>query len=219
MYLTANIIVCACALAGFIYGGIKFFRPRKPLYAQMITLSLGCITFGRLFYIVRLMTGGNLLENFQLGFLGIIGSLMFFFSSNFGTVDSLLDDRSKEFKKYRLISFAAPCAAIVLYIALFLLSDVTLLWKILAAVMTVFIISTSYFNLKHLIFPDVDFGVVKCLRPYNLLALIYEVAISAECFAMSRNNELVTIVCCCVIGLITIAMIPLIVRGFEKWKA
>jgi hypothetical protein len=100
-----------------------------------------------------------------------------------------------------------------------LLSDVTLLWKILGAVMTVFIIPTSYFNLKHLIFPDVDFGVVKCLRPYNLLALIYEVAIFAECFAMSRNNELVTIVCCCVIGLITIAMIPLIVRGFEKWKA
>jgi hypothetical protein len=165
------------------------------------------------------MTGGNLLENFQLGFLGIIGSLMFFFSSNFGTVDSLLDDRSKEFKKYRLISFAVPCAAIVLYISLFLLSNVTLLWKILGAVMTLFIIPTSYFNLKHLIFPDVDFGVVKCLRPYNLLALIYEVAIFAECFAMSRNNELVTIVCCCVIGLITIAMIPLIVRGFEKWKA
>ena len=77
MYLIANIIVCVCALAGFIYGGIRFFRPGKALYAQMITLSLGCIAFGRMFNIVRLLTDGNLTDHFQLGFLGLIGSLMF----------------------------------------------------------------------------------------------------------------------------------------------
>ncbi len=218
MYLIANIIVCVCALTGFIYGGIKFFRPRKALYAQMITLSLGCITFGRLFYIVRLLTGGNISDSFQLGFLGLIGSLMFFFSSNFGTVNSLLDDGSKAFGKYRLIALAAPLAAVIMYVALFLLSDVSLLWKILGAVLTVFVMEASYFNLKHLIFPDVDFGVVKCLRPYNLLALVYSAAIFVECCALSRGNELLTLICCCVTGLTAAAMMPTIVRGIKKWK-
>ena len=218
MYLIANIIVCVCALAGFIYGGIQFFRPGKALYAQMITLSLGCIAFGRMFNIVRLLTGGNLTDYFQLGFLGLIGSLMFFFSANFGTVDSLLDDGSKENAKYRLIPLIAPGLAVVLYVVLFLLSDVSELWKILGAALTVFAMAASYFNLKHLIFPDVEFGVGRCLRPYNLLALIYTASIFAECVALSRSNEVLTLVCCCVTGLVTAAIIPTIVRGFAKWK-
>ena len=161
MYLTANIIVCAAAFLGFIYGGIQFFRPKKALYAQMITLALGCITFGRLFNIVRLLTDGNLTDSFQLGFLGLIGSLMFFYSANFGTVDSLADDRTKEFRKYRLIALIAPAAAIALYVVLFLVGDVPLLWKISGTILTLFIVFTSYYNLKHLIFPDVEFGIVK----------------------------------------------------------
>lgn len=218
MYLIANIIVCVCALTGFIYGVIKFFRPRQALYAQMITLSLGCITFGRLFNIVRLMTGGDLTSGFQLGFLGMVGSLMFFFSANYGTVDSLLDDRTKAFRKYRLIAFAAPAAVMIVYVLLFLLGDSSLLWIILGAVLSLFALPASYFNLKHLIFPDVDFGVVKCLRPYNLLALIYTAVIIIECFAMSRDNEILTLVCCCITALIAVTVIPLIVRGIKKWR-
>ncbi len=218
MYLIANIIVCVCALGGFIYGGTKFFRPKKALYAQMITLSLGCIAFGRLYNIVRLMTGGNLTDSFQLGFLGLIGSLMFFFSSNYGTVDSLVDDYSKEFTKYRVIALAAPVAAVLMYLGLFLFGNVSPIWKIQGAALTLFVLPASYFNLKHLIFPDVEFGVVKCLRPYNLLALIYTAAIFVECFAMSRDIEFLTLICCCVTGIITAAMIPTIVRGLKKWR-
>lgn len=218
MYLVANIIVGVCALAGFIYGGIRFFRPRKALYAQMITLSLGCITFGRLYNIVRLMTGGNLTDSFQLGFLGLIGSLMFFFSANYGTVDSLADDGSKAFKKYRLIALAAPVLAVILYVVLFMWSDVPDLWKIMGAVLTLFIMAASYFNVKHLIFPDVDFGIVKCLRQYNLLALVYAAGIFTECVALSRSNELLTLISCCVTGIVLLAMMPTVVRGFAKWK-
>ena len=218
MYLIANIIVCVCALGGFIYGGIQFFRPKKALYSQMITLSLGCIAFGRLFNIVRLMTDGNITENFQLGFLGLIGSLMFFFTSNYGTVDSLVDDYSKEFTKYRIIALAAPVAAVLMYLGLFLFGNVSPIWKIQGAALTLFVLPASYFNLKHLIFPDVEFGVVKCLRPYNLLALIYTAAIFMECFAMSRDNALLTLICCCVTGIVTALMIPTVVRGLEKWR-
>jgi len=43
MYLIANIIVCAGALAGYIYGEIRLFRAGKTmLYAQMI-VNILCI--------------------------------------------------------------------------------------------------------------------------------------------------------------------------------
>jgi hypothetical protein len=218
LYLIANVIGLVCSLFGFIYGGIKYFRPRKALYAQMITLALGCGAFGRLFYIVRLLTTGFITGSVQLGLFGIIGSFMFFFSSNFGTLDSLLDDRSKQFRKYRLISIIAPVIFVIAYVFLFLLADISLMWKILGAVLTLFEVLSTYFNLKHLIFPDVDFGVVKCLRPYNLLVLIYSVSIFGECVGLSRDNAVLTLICCIVSGVISAAMMPLIVRGVKKWR-
>ena len=218
LYLTANIIGFVCSLFGFIYGGIKYFRPHQALYAQMITLALGCSAFGRLFYIVRLLTSGFITGSIQLGFFGIVGSFMFFFSSNFGTLDSLLDDRSKEFRKYRLISFIAPLVMIGLYIWLFFTADIQKMWKILGAVLTFFTVQSSYFNLKHLIFPDVDFGVVKCLRLYNLLVLIYTLAVFGECAGISRYNNKLTLICCIVSGVISAVMMPVIVRGLKKWR-
>ena len=218
LYLIANIIGFVCALFGFIFGGIKFFRPRQALYAQMITLALGCNAFGRLFYIVRLLTGGFITGSVQLGFFGIVGSFMFFFSSNFGTLDSLLDDKSKEFKKFRLISLIAPAVFLAMYILFFLTADISTIWKILGAVLTIFAALSAYYNLKHLIFPDVDFGVVKCLRPYNLLVLVYTLSVFVECIGLSRDNAVLTLICCIVTGVISTAMMPLIVRGLKKWR-
>ena len=70
LFLIANIITCVCALVGFIYGIVKFFKPKKAVYAQMITLSVGCMAFGRLYQVVRLLTEGDITDSFQLGILG-----------------------------------------------------------------------------------------------------------------------------------------------------
>ena len=84
--------------------------------------------------------------------------------------------------------------------------------------MTFFVSLSTYFNLKHLIFPDVDFGVVKCLRPYNFLVLIYAASIYMECFGLSRDNAVITLISCIVTGIISAAMMPFIVRGLKKWR-
>ena len=62
LLLVVNIIVCVAAFFGFIYGGILFFRPKRALYAQMSTLAMGVIGFGRLFLIFRIVTGGEITE-------------------------------------------------------------------------------------------------------------------------------------------------------------
>jgi len=216
-YLIANIITCVCAFTGFVYGIVKFFRPRKAVYAQMITLAVGCMAFGRLYQVVRLLTGGSIIDEFQLGILGVIGSLMFFFSANFGAMDSLADDGSKQFLKYRLISLAAPVTLAVIYLAFILFGEASVLAKITGAVITVFAMQASYYNLKHLIFPDVDFGVIRCLKTYNLLALLYSLACVAEAVAISRSSETATFIICIITGLIVINIVPTAARGMKKW--
>ena len=217
LFLVANIITCLCAFIGFIYGIVVFFKPRKAVYAQMITLSVGCMAFGRLYQVVRLITIGDILEHFQLGVFGVIGGLLFLFSANFGAMDSLADDGSKEFTKYRLISLAAPLPAIAVYVICFLFSDSSLLVKVISGVITLFVACASYYNLKHLIFPDVDYGVINCLKTYNLLALVFEYLCIAEMLANSRGNEIVALIIGVLMGAVLIVIVPTVERGIKKW--
>ena len=213
----ANIIICACAFAGFIYGIVKFFKPKKAVYAQMIALAVGCVAFGRLYQVVRLLTGGDMFNGFQLGVFGVVGSLLFLFSANFGAMDSLADDKSKKFLKYRIISIAAPAAALAWYILFILLTDLPQSVKIASAMVTVFVMAASYFNLKHLIFPDVDYGVIKCLRPYNLLALIYSFLCLAETNVIGLGNEIGILITDIMIGAVQIGVVISVERGMKKW--
>ena len=218
LILIANIFTCVCAFIGFIYGSITFFKPKKAVFPQMITLAVGCMAFGKLYQAVRLLTGGEIFGQFQLGVLGYIGSLMFLFSANFGAMDRLADDRSKAFRKYRITAFAAPCAVAVLY-ALFIFStELPIMAQIVSAVTTVLAMHTSYFHLKHLIFPDVDYGVIRCLRPYNLSALIYTFLCLAEMIVIGTGNEISILVIDVLMGIVLIDIIVLADRGIKKWK-
>ena len=90
--------------------------------------------------------------------------------------------------------------------------------KIVSGIISVVVIGASYFNLKHLIIPDVDYGVIRCLRQYNLLALIYECLCMADLIAQSRELEIGTLVT----GVLTGVILPLIIisvdRGVKKWS-
>lgn len=217
LFLISNIITCLCAFAGFIFGIVKFFAPKKALYAQMITLAVGCMAFGRLYQVVRILTGGEILEEFQLGVLGVLGSLVFLFSANFGLMDSLADDGSKQYFKYRVIPLAAPAAAVTVYAAVFLFGDSPLLEMIVAGILTVFISGASYYNLKHLIFPDVDFGVINCLKTYNLLALVFEFLCVAEMLSNKSGSGVPALIIGVLSGAVLLAITPAVERGMKKW--
>ena len=217
LILIANIIICACAFAGFIYGIVKFFKPKKAVYAQMITLAVGCVAFGRLYQVVRLLTGGDMFNGFQLGVFGVVGSLLFLFSANFGAMDSLADDKSKRFLKYRLIALAAPVAALAWYILFILLTDLPRSVKVASALVTLFVMHAGYYHLKHLIFPDVDFGIIKCLKTYNLLALIYAFLCLAETNVIGLGNEIGILIIGVLIGAVQIGVVLSVERGMKKW--
>lgn len=215
--LVANIIVCVGAFFGFIYGGILFFRPKRALYAQMITLAMGVIGFGRLFLIFRIVTGGEITESFQLGFIGMFASFLFFFSANYGAVDSLIDDSIKRSTWSKVVTFLAPVIAIALYLIFFIFQEASLMWRIFGGALTAIIALSTYFNLKHLLSPDVDKGVITCLRPYNLLALIYAASVLVECIGLSGGNDVLAFVAGLVSAISIILIIPLIERGVKKW--
>ena len=214
--LFSNLAMAICMAVSFTYGVIRFFKKGKALYLQMIVGGLGCMMLGRAFQFVTLLTRGFLPSGFHVGLLGIVGSFVFFLSANYGQMDRLLDDGAKENRKYRLLGLLAPLLMLGIYCLVFLF-DIRLESKVVYGVMTVIIMFASYFNLKHFIFPDVEFGIIRSIRGYNLIALLLAVLSVVEIVLQLWGKMIPLLILYVAICAVSIAIVPILERGVKKW--
>ena len=217
MYLILSAIATLCAGIGFGYGIYRFFRAKSALYIRMIVFSVGCVMLGRLSETLGLMVNRQIPGGFHVGMLGVIGSFLFLFSANFGQMDSIVDDGSAQFKKTRLISLAAPVVVIALWCLLVAIKGFNQT-TIAYGVESILIAQAAYFNLKHLIIKDVDFGLIKAIRQYNALALVFALVCMAEMLVRSSNPPAALVIIVYVLqSLISLAFIPALERGVKTW--
>ena len=86
------------------------------------------------------------------------------------------------------------------------------------AVESVVIATASYYHLKHLIIKDVNYGIIGCLRKYNLLALIYALMSMTEMVMNTFPAEdYVLIVFYGLMSLLMLSFMPALERGVKKW--
>ena len=207
-----------CAMFGFVYGLVKFFRAPSALYSRMIVFGIGCTMLGRLFETLQLYTTGEIHNGFHVGMLGILGSFLFFLTANYGQMDSLADDGSPRLRKYRWIALLAPAAVAAMYLLTVSFTG----WgerALVDGILSLIIGQASYFHLKHLIVPDVEGAVIHSIRGYNLMALIYAGLVMAEMIIRCIPDPgiwkhlLYGALC-----LILILFIPVLEGGVKKWR-
>lgn len=215
IYLYLAMVVSAAA--GFFYGAPRYFKPKKPLYASMIVLGVGCIMAGRAFSLLRMLTGLKIEGVFHVGMLGTVGAFAFFFSANFGQIDSLVDGGEKTFSKYRLISCSSFVVTMVFFLTV-LFSPAPLAEKIIDAVVFVAITASCYFHIKHIIIPDVDYGVISCLRLYNVFALSYGILCMTEITAAANGLLGLRITADILQCVVSFLLVPVMDRGVKKWS-
>ena len=216
LLMYSNLAIFICTAISFTYGAIRFFKKGKALYLQMIVGGLGCMMLSRAFLFITLLTNGSLPDGFHVGMLGVVGGFLFFLSANYGQMDKLLDDGARENRKYRLIPLIAPCVFAGVYASLFFIpaaADNRVIYGIMMAI----IMFASYFNLKHLIFPDVEFGIIRSIRGYNLIALLLALLSAGEIVLLALNIEIALIILYAVICIVSIAIVPILERGVKKW--
>lgn len=214
--LIENLAVLVCATVGCL-SGIRYLNARKALYAGMIVLGMTCIALGRLFQCALLWTGGSLTDHFQVGSLGVMGAFSFFFSANFGQIDSLVDGGEAQFRKYRIVALLGPlCVAAMLAPILF--SPAARAFKASCAVVSCTIGVACYFHVKHLLIPDVDYGVVHCLRGYNALALALSVMSMGELIALAWRSNAMLILSGAGLCAVTLTLVLAMDRGVKKWQ-
>ena len=214
--LIMNSWVLICSLIGLIYGARRFFKPKKPIFLQLVTCAVACMMYARLFHVLFVLVQGGLNLGFDIGMLGIAGSLMFIMSANYGQMDSLVDDGTRKFLLTRIIALIAPVIVIGFFVLIFITIEYIEV-RVSVAVVTFFMIPCAYYSLKHLIIYDVNLGLIRPLRPYNLLGILYAITIMMELFSMYNGVVPMYLVSMFIQGLITIAMVPVARKGVMRW--
>ena len=218
-FLYLNILIAVCGLSGFLYGSIKYFGKRQPpLFSVMIILAVGCSTLGRIYQFLSILTGHTVTNMFHVGLLGVMGTFSFFFSANYGPIDTLVDDGSPMFRKNRLIGVLGPICVALLYLPIFS-SEVGLAVKVSYGIVAIFIGLSLYYNVKHLFISDVEFGIVSCLRPYNALAIFYGILCMLELLTFVYETRVLSMVIEIAIAFILLFIVPIMDRGVKKWTA
>ncbi len=203
------------AMLAFVFGTVKLFRKKKPLYLQLLICAVGCFALQQLSYIVNLWCGVT--AAVSIGMFGIFGCNFFLLSANYGTLDRIVDD-GKGSKKARIGAIAAPLLMVSLAISAFFA------WRsrdLLCAFMWLLILfpalPASYFNLKHILLPVDPFAFLRATKPCNVAALVFYTvtaiyAIGSAVWSSRIVGALLVLMSLSVLGLSICA-----VKGAERW--
>ena len=213
----AELIPLSAAMFSFIYGIKKFFKRGKPLFLQSITMAMGCHALGSIYHVCQTLTNETVLEGFTPAYLGRIGFFLFLIAASYGQMDRIVDDGSKAIRPSRYIALIAPICAIVLYLPSGMMEDLPTATKVAVLLVWLPAIFSVYYNLKHAIIPDCDFGFIKAIKPYNILTtgLGFAELLCLTAWNYLYNTQMV--ICSVVFAVLCVAMMRAAKKGAEQW--
>lgn len=213
----AELLPFLSALVAFIYGFRHFFKRGRSLYSQCITMAMGCHAIGTVYHIAQTLTLEEVLEGFTPAYLGRIGFFLFMLAANYGQMDRLVDDGTEAMRKYRYIALAAPAAVVLIFIPNLFAEGIPASTLISMALVWVPAAISLYYGLKHAIIPDMGFGFVKAIRPYNILSTCLGFSELLVLTAWSFLRDLQLVLSTALFGALCIASIIALRKGVEKW--
>jgi hypothetical protein len=168
----AELVPLAATLFSMIYGLKHFFKKGKPLFLQSITMAMASHALGSIYHLCQTLTSDEIVEGFTPAYLGRIGFFLFILTASYGQLDRIVDDGTSKMRRARLLALIAPLLASLLYLPNALYDEAPTATKIVYALVWIPALPAVYFNLKHAIIPDCDFGFIKAIKPYNVVVLI-----------------------------------------------
>ena len=213
----AELIPLAATLFSLIYGLRHFFKKGKPLCLQSITMAMGSHALGSIYHLCQTLTSDTIVEGFTPAYLGRIGFFLFILTSSYGQLDRIVDDGSSKMRRARVIALIAPLLAVLLYLPNAMMEDVTTATKVVYALVWIPAILSVYFNLKHAIIPDFDFGFIKAIKPYNIFVLLLSFSELLCLTAWDYYEPVWLVVTAIVFGALCIGTMVSARKGVKKW--
>lgn len=206
-------------LIAFLYGTVNFFGKKAPMYFRFLTCGIGCYLLSELLWTAYYFCYDELPDSVGLFSFGYFGCYLFLLSMNYGPVDSMVDDGAKQWRKYRLIALAAPIVSLAALVPFFL-------WETHLSAGEILLMlllnspkwAASYYNLKHLIFPDTGYGFIRGMRLGNLLMLVIYAIDTVLVYVTAREMILWEEIFSVAIPACLLALVFSAKRGYRKWS-
>ena len=213
----AELVPLFATLFSLIYGFKHFFKKRKPLCAQSITMAMASHAVGSIYHLCQTLTSEYIVDGFTPAYLGRIGFFLFLLTASYGQLDRIVDDRSPKMRRSKIVALIAPLLAILLYIPNVIIHDVPVATKVVYAIVWIPAAISVYFNLKHSLIPDLDFGFVKVIRPYNILATCLGFAELLCLIAWDYYYPTQLAITAVVFAALCVSTMVALKKGVEKW--
>lgn len=213
LYGIASFVLAAAA---FWLGAAKLFGTKKPLYMKLLVCAAGCFMLEQQLLLINLWC--KVQETFSIGMLGILGCNYFLLSANYGTLDKVVDDSSRQNRPARLIAVIAPLAVALACFNVFLVwKQKDVLCGVLWVLMLLPAIPASYLNLKHILLPVDDFGFLRATRLCNISALTLYIVMAAFAICSASDNSRLVGILSCLMSLSVFGISLSAIRGAKKW--
>ena len=183
------------------------------LIGDLISLLLGLIA---LIYLIITLIKEKKGIYFQMIACAIGGCYLFLLSANYGCMDGIIDDGTPLMNKSRKVAWIAPLIAVALFIVNFF-ADVPLDTKQFYFFVWIPAATCSYYNLKHTIAPDMGFGFIKAIRPFNIAALTFNMLNLLHFTAWNYFDWPVLTITGTLVGISSIIMAVMAKRGVKRW--
>jgi hypothetical protein len=203
-------------LFSLVYGLVNFFKKGMPLFLQSITMAMASYSLSVIYHLCLTFTSNTIMEGFTPVYLGRMGFFMFFITASYGQLDRIVDDRSSQMKRARGLAFIAPACSALLYIPNYLVES-PLSTKLTYAIVWIPATISVYFNLKHAIIPDCDFGFIKALKPYNIFVLCLSFSELLCLTAWDYFSSVSLAVMSSIFGILCVCTMISAKKGVEKW--
>jgi hypothetical protein len=117
----------------------------------------------------------------------------------------------------RILALIAPLLAVLLYIPNTFFETVPIVTKVVYAFVWLPATISVYFNLKHAIIPDLDFGFVKAIKPYNIVVLLLSFAELLCLTAWYYYDYVLMAITAIIFGALSVCTMLVARKGVEKW--
>lgn len=218
-FITIFCTACTMAISifSFVHGAVKLLKKGKPLYCQIIMWAVGgyCLQCVENFVVYFC---GDFSDKGIVAQIAMCGFFFALLSANFGTLDNLVDDRSKKNGKYRLFALIAPIVFGIASVAA--IANIFPMYNLSAISYGISLISmivASYFNLKHLLLPKDDHGILACTKMSNIICLVIYVIAVLIILTSGRVSSVTSNIINVVFSILVFALTLSAEKGEKSW--
>ena len=212
-----TVISFLLATAAFVYGALKLFKSKTPLYFIIIVCAAGCFMLKEISSMVSYFCGGY--DGYaSIGELATFGCALFLFSANYGQMDGVVEGKSVS-KRIKLLSCIPPLIFTGLSAtAVATRADGSPLNAVIMLIAVLPMIASSYFNTKHLIMPMDDLRLLSTTKWCNIFSLVYFVCTYLYLLSPLSGSVLIAEFLSVLTGVIVLCLTISAERGCQKWK-